>query len=202
MVRENKMAVRLYGNSPQIEEYFGLDVLTCRKITAIIIYSGNIEYYLERAIWRLKNVEPEGTRPETDTKNITKLLSMFQSLAPESDHAYRPHWIVTWCKAAKSAFDIRNNIAHGFAHLRGETMTFMRNPRWEGEERKRAFGDFWCQTAELEMTADSFATLVRMIMEVERNQKSLAEIGNQDALRALNEAKSILGEFSDPNFVP
>ena len=202
MTRENKMPVRLYGNSPKIEESLMLDAHTSRKLAAIIIYSGDIEYYLELAIRKLKDIDPKGIRPITDAKNITDLIKLFEDCAPVTLGNLKPHWINTWSAAARSAFTIRNNIAHGLTVPIETKITFMRNPRWHGQQRKRPFGDFWCDSYTLDFTADSFATLRRMIGTLATKEKSLEDIGSKEALKALNEAKSILGEFAQRAYNP
>lgn len=153
MKHENTMPVRLYGNSPAIEASMELDPHTCRKLTAIIIYCGNIEYHLERAIWKLAAIDPKGIRPKTDSKPITKLIEMFEALTPEMEKEYPPHWMRTWCKATRSGFTIRNNIAHGVTSKLGDPISFMRNPRYEGELRNREHGSFWCNPSTLDFTA-------------------------------------------------
>ena len=202
MTNENKMPVRFYGNSPKIEKSLMLDEHTSRKLAAIIIYSGDIEYYLELAIWRLKNIDPKGIRPVTDSKNISDLIKLFEGCAPEATEKHKVHWISTWCKAARSAYLIRNNIAHGLTVPMETQISFMRNPRWHGQERKRPFGDFWCDPHTLDFTADSFATLRRMIGTLAMTKQTLDDIGNKTALRALNEARSILGEFAQRAYNP
>lgn len=78
----------------------------------------------------------------------------------------------------------------------------MRNPRWHGEVRKREFGDFWCDPYSLDMTADSFATLRRMIASIAITERTIDEVGQGIAIKALNEASSVLGEFSQRAYNP
>lgn len=202
MIHENNMPIRLYGNSPKVEQALKLDEHTSRKIAAIIIYSGDIEYFLELAIWKLKAIDPKGLRPITDAKNVTDLIKLFESCAPDTPNDIKPHWIHTWAKAARSAYIIRNTIAHGVSNNMGETITFMRNPRWHGEVRKREFGDFWCDSNSLDMTADSFATLRRMVASIAITERTINEIGQGIAIKALNEASSVLGEFAQRAYNP
>ena len=202
MNTENTMPVRIYGNSPEVEKSLMLDEHTSRKLAAIIIYSGDIEYYLELAIWRLKNIDPKGTRPFTDAKNITDLIKVFEDCAPETADERKLHWINTWSIATRSAFIIRNNIAHGLTLPIDTQISFMRNGRWHRQERKRPFGDFWCDPHTLDFTADSFATLRRMIGSLAVTKQTVDEVGNKLAVKALNEARSILGEFAQRAYNP
>lgn len=108
----------------------------------------------------------------------------------------------TWCKAARSGFIIRHNIAHGVSFKMETTLVFSRNPRWHGEVRRREFGDLWCEPNTLDLIRESFATLLRVIGTIAQDRKPLPEIANASALRALREARSILGEFADRFYNP
>jgi hypothetical protein len=194
-----KLAVDEYGKADRMELQWGLHPLIGQKIASIIIFAGSIEYYLERAIWRVRNIDPKGIRPETDARIIADLIAMLEAFA-ETLSVDERTLLQTWCHATRSAFIIRHNIAHGVAINVG-TLAFMRNPRWHGETRKREFGDFWADDNTLDLVRGSFATLLRVIALVEAGN-ALAEIANPLALRALREARSILGEFSSQDHNP
>ncbi len=195
-------AVNEYGQASLFEMNWGLQPLSGQKIAAIIIYSGSLEYYAERAIWKCENIQPEGIRPETDAKTITHLISRLENFASTLIEQDGQYLIKLWCDAARSGFLIRNNIAHGVAIKLSNTLAFMRNPRWHGETRKREFGDFWADDSTLDLVCESLAVLLRIIVKVEAEQSTLEEIATPLALRALREARSILGEFSSQNYNP
>ena len=79
---------------------------------------------------------------------------------------------------------------------------FSRNLRWHGELRRREFGDLWCEPDTLDLIRESFATLLCVIGTIAQDRKSLSEVANPQALRALREARSILGEFADRFYNP
>ncbi len=196
------LAVKEYGKANLFETSWGLQPLNSQKIAAIIIYSGSLEYYAERAIWKCENVKPKGIRPETDSQPITHLISRLENFAATLVEHDEQNLLKLWCDAARSGFIIRNNIAHGVAIKLDNKLAFMRNPRWHGETRKRGFGDFWADDSTLDLVCESFAVLLRIIVKVEEGQSTLEEIATPLALRALREARSILGEFSSQDYNP
>ncbi|GFD75690.1 hypothetical protein KUL113_51100 [Tenacibaculum sp. KUL113] len=191
-----------YGRSSIIELSWRLEPLTSQKIAAIVTYSGSIEYYLERAIWRCEGIDPNGIRPETDAKPISNLIPSFKKFSENLEDNKNKSFIQLWCAACASGFIIRNNIVHGVAGVIGDTLTYSRNSCWHGERRKREFGDFWADASTLDMVCESFAVLLRIIVKIERGEESLHEISTPLALRALQEARSILGEFSNQSYNP
>ena len=191
-----------YGSSARLEQYWKLNSEAGQKVAAIITYAGSIEYYLERAIWRCKGIEPRGTKPETDAKSVTQLLKQFEAFSQTLNDDNNQRFVETWCEACSSAFIIRNNIAHGVASIIGDTLTYSRNPCWEGEIRKRAFGDFWADSDTLNMVCDSFAVLLRIISQIENGIEIKELTLHNIAVRALKQANSILGEFSCRDYNP
>ena len=191
-----------YGSSSIIELNWKLEPLISQKIAAIITYSGSLEYYLERAIWRCKGIEPRGIKPETDAKTISQLIGNLQEFFETLEDIRDKKFIQLWCEAGASGFVIRNNIVHGVASIMGETLTYSRNPRWHGEIRKREFGDFWADLSTLDAVSEAFAVLLRIIVKIEKGEESLKDIASPLALKALREARSILGEFSSQSYNP
>ena len=71
---------KIYGRADLIDKALGLDIFG-EKVASIILFAGNIEHHLERAIWVLDRVDPQGVRPKTDAKNITDLIAMLEQHA-------------------------------------------------------------------------------------------------------------------------
>jgi hypothetical protein len=185
-----------------MDQMLGLDEITAAKVASIIVHAGNIEHHLERAIWILEKIEPKGTRPKTDSRPIIDLISMLENCAesvPEDDVRT---FLKTWSKATRSGFIIRHNIAHGVSFKIEESLVFSRNPRWHGELRKREYGDLWCEPYTLDLIRESFATLLRVIVEIATTDQSLSEIASPLAQSAVREARSILGELADQFYNP
>lgn len=195
-------AFKEYGQSSQIERNWRLEPLISQKIAALVTYTGSIEYYLERAIWKFKGIEPKGSRPETDAKSISHMIKSLTQFSASLEVVKERDFIQNWCKAATYGFVIRNNIVHGVASVLGDTLSYSRNPCWHGEERKREFGDFWADLSTLEMVCESFAVLLRIIAKIERGEETLADIASPIAVKALQQSTSILGEFSSQHYNP
>ena len=106
---------------------------------------------------------------------ITDLIKMLETHVHTLPKDNAQAMLLTWCVAARSGFTIRHNIAHGVPGRMGDTLTFMRNPRWAGEVRKREFGDFWADESTLDLMRGAFATLLRVMRHVERGEQSLQD---------------------------
>lgn len=73
---------------------------------------------------------------------------------------------------------------------------------WHGEIRKREFGDLWCDTYTLDLIRESFATLLRIILTIAKDNRPLAEVASPLSIRAVREVRSIPGEFADRIYNP
>lgn len=197
-----KSSVHDFGRAGEIDQALGLNDLNSRQIASIIIFSGTIEFHLERAIWKLDDLDPKGKRPRTDAKPIVALIDMFEAHANICVTSDERALITTWCSAARGGFTIRNNIAHGVTSNIGDTLVLMRNPQWQGETRKRAFGDIWCDENTMDLIRQSFAVLLRTVIGISSPEKKLAQVATPEVLRALREARSILGEFASQDYNP
>ncbi|MCA0012095.1 hypothetical protein LB561_13810 [Mesorhizobium sp. B292B1B] len=194
--------VMTYGRADLLEERLGLKPVVGQRIAAIIIFAATIEHHLERALWKLKGLNPQGIRPETDARMISDLIGMLErfalTLAPGEERTL----LETWGKAARFAFAIRNDIAHGVPTNMGETLAFMNNPRWHGETRKRPFSDYWAEHYSLDLVRHAFAVLLRVIVGVSSEKMTLAELAKPPLLRALRDTLSILGEMASKDYNP
>ncbi len=173
----------------------GVDIIRGELIAAVVIFGANIEHYLEHAIWQLRG-EPIPPKPDTDAKRITTLIELLRKEIALIEDDDKRKMLEMWCDAAGDGFIIRNNIVHGVpVPLGGGGAIFMRNPRWGGVERKQDFGMFGGETDTLIMVRDSFAVLLRIIHAVSVGSADL--MSNKLAMRAVREARSMLGEFAD-----
>jgi hypothetical protein len=189
-----------FGRADALQEQMGIDPAFGLSLAAILVFAANIENYVERAIWTVSGVDPRGTQPATDAKQITQLIEMLAQTASVLPDRELSAMLDTWCRAAQSGFIIRNNIVHGVT-VRMETMVaFMRNPRWDGVIRKRPYGDLWADDYTLDLVRQSFAVLLRIIFAVGKGAGAIAS--DVVAKRALNEARSILGEFASRDYNP
>jgi hypothetical protein len=197
-----KHSTQEFGRADQLDTALGLDAVVGPKLASIIVFAANIEYHLERAIWVLEGIDPKGIRPKTDGKPTSELIAMLESRAEEELDPSVRQMLTTWCEAARPGFIIRHNVAHGVSFKMEKTLIFSRNPRWHGEVRRREFGDLWGETGTLDMIRESFATLLRVIGTLAQDRNPPLEIVRPQVMRALREARSILGEFADEFYNP
>lgn len=203
--RGMKDAMSKYGRADIVMARLGLNPIIGERIAAIITFSAAIENLLELAIWRVNEIDPSGTRPETDSKQLTNLIAMLKNFALSLEDGDLRTMLETWCKAASAGATIRNNIAHGMPSCIDGTLVFMRNHRWgktDVIDRKRAFGDLWIQADEIELISNALAVLLRIVGSLARDDVPLSTIPTQDAMRALRGARSVLGEFADQGYNP
>ncbi len=195
-------ALAKYGRSVQLQERLGLTPSVGQKIAAIITFAGGIEYYLERALWKLRGIDPSGSKPDTDAKPISDLIGMLEKFAVGLAAGDQRTLLEIWCAAARSGFVVRHNIAHGVPTKMGETLAYLRNPRWHGEVRKREFGDFWADEHTLDLVREAMAALLRTIARLSEDVASPKDIATPTALTALRTARSVLGEFASQDYNP
>jgi hypothetical protein len=191
-----------YGNADLAQQRLGLSPPVGQKTAAIVTFSGGIEHYLERALWKLKKIDPQGIRPDTDAKMISDLIAMLENFAATLTLGDERRLLEGWCAAARSGFVIRHNIVHGLPVRLGDKLGYMRNPRWHGEIRKREFGDFWAEEGTLDLVREAMAVLLRIIHQLAGDDVSLKDIASPLALKALVMARSVLGEFASQNYNP
>lgn len=150
----------------------------------------------------MRGIDPEGIKPDTDARMSSDLIAMLEWWASDRVVGAERRFLLDWCEAARSGFTIRHNIAHGVPVRFGETLAYMRNPRWEGEKRKRAFGDFCPDPNPLEFVRQAMATPLRIIERLSRNEGDLPSTATPVVARALRAARSVLGEFASQNYNP
>jgi hypothetical protein len=191
-----------YGNADLVERQLGLTPSVGQKIAAIITFAGSIEYHLERALWKLRSIDPRGIKPDTDTKMISDLIAMLEKFAANLATGDERTLLERWCAAARSGFVIRHNIAHGVPIKPGKTLAYARNPRWHGEVRKREFGAFWADEYTLDLVREGMVVLLRVIVRLSLDDVSLKDIASPLALKALQTTRSVLGEFASQDYNP
>jgi hypothetical protein len=191
-----------YGRADRLQVHLGLTPEVGSKIAAIITFAGAIEHFLERALWRLRGIDPKGIMPDTDAKQISDLIGMLATYGEELATDDHRTFVAAWCSAARSGFAVRHNIAHGVPIKMGDTLAYMRNPRWEGEIRKREFGDFWADAHTLDLVREAMAVLYRSIAQLAKEDTGVADVATEQARRAVRTARSVLGEFASQTYNP
>jgi hypothetical protein len=117
-------AMKEYGRADFIQQQLGLSLSIGQKLAAIITFAGSIEYHLERALWRLRRIDPKNVKPETDARVITDLISMLErfaaSLAPGEEKAL----LEGWCQSATPHFGPRRRCAISQTPLTASSLAY------------------------------------------------------------------------------
>lgn len=174
----------------------GLNAEVAQKIAAILIFAGNIEFRLERAIWRLQSHAPKGVRHATDAKPIGSLIDMFEIEGRKLPPGPEQDLVEDWCAAARLAFEFRHSIAHGVAIRLETAMSFERNRSWQGELRKRRAASLWADSYTLDSIRVTFAVLLRVINSVSNERHPWETVAIPRSLKALKWARSLMGEMA------
>lgn len=179
-----------YGLTPSMLERIGASAVLC----------GNIEFWLERAIWELDGKALEGERPWTDGKPVSAHIEQLDALKDKISNKLLAELIGFWCKAAHPAFHCRNSILHGVAlSFDGSPPSFLRNTLWDGVVRKRDPASFVADEHTLGLIATVYDVLLRGIILIEKcaQDESLSTHITQELVQNLQAAKSVASELSD-----
>ena len=183
------------GKPDQLKQSLGLAGEVSEDIAAIVVFAAQVEFYLERAIWRLRKEVPTGEYPTTDRVPISRLIRTLRDEATNAADSAVRSLLEAWCSAADPAFICRHTVVHGALAPIGGVFSLSRNPAWAGERRKREFTNIWSSGGELSAVRDAFAVLLRIIAAAAQNDETLRRYANAEALQALKIAAGVTGEF-------
>jgi hypothetical protein len=135
------------------------DVL--QRVGALALVWGQFESNLETAVWALRGDDVAGTRPWTDKTSVSDWIKELGK--PRSQFPATTQEILQMASlAALDLMDYRHALVHG-AMLPSPTMpTFIRNPGWHGEVRKRPSHDAHVDRNLLDMAIDGAWTLCQV----------------------------------------
>lgn len=179
-----------------LEANLGLSASIAPKIGALIVFAGNVEFRLERAIWRLQKHAPRGVRHPTDAKPIGELIGMFEEEVAKLHESPERQLAELWCPTARIAFDFRHSIAHGAAFRTEGAMSIHRNRSWSGEIRKRPEASLWGDEGTFENIYLTFALLLRVINSFGNERRPMDTIGTPVLLKAMRSANLLMGEMA------
>jgi hypothetical protein len=52
------------GMADQLDEAWGINLIVGQKVASLVALFGSVEYHLERAIWKLKGIDPKELDPK------------------------------------------------------------------------------------------------------------------------------------------
>jgi hypothetical protein len=140
---------------------WGFPAEVLQRIGVLALVWGQFESNLETTIWALRGDYVAGTRPWTDRKPVSDWIRELGKARPKFPPNVQQILQVA-SLAALDLMDYRHALVHG-AMLPSPTMpTFIRNPLWHGEVRKRPTHDAHVDQNLLNMAIDSAWTLCQL----------------------------------------
>ncbi|QFU23039.1 hypothetical protein FM038_013350 [Shewanella eurypsychrophilus] len=120
----------------------GLQPTHLMMIGSFITVYGLFETTLERSLWALREIKVEGERPFTEKMNTAAQFKMLGDGNPKLTDKCNAILKVA-AHAARDLNEYRNSLVHGYLLSFGpdSVPSFLKNPRWHGEDRKKAAGD-------------------------------------------------------------
>lgn len=142
-----------WGFPPEVQQRLG----------ALAVVWGVFETSLESTLWALDGDEVKGERPWTDKTSIGVWIEEFGK--PRSQFPGEANAVLQ--EASISASDLmeyRHSITHGWMLPSSTMPIFVRNPSWNGEQRKRPSHDAHVDANLLDMAIDSAWTLCQVVL--------------------------------------
>jgi hypothetical protein len=171
---------------------WGFPPEVAQRLGALTVLWGVFEGHLEKALWSLRGEDVAGKRPWTDTQTIGVWINELGRPRPQlsTEAAELLH---AASLAAADLMEYRHSIAHGWMLPSSTMPTFIRNPRWNMEQRKRPTHDAHVDENLLDMALDCAWTLCRVAAAVPSHAENPDELSNiRDDVRR---ARSLANEL-------
>lgn len=152
-------------------------------IGAFIVAYGLFETTLERALWTLKEETISGVRPFTERLNTKSQFVVLAAGSPKLSAECNGVLKIA-AIAAEDLNEYRNSLIHGYLISVGDgsTPSFIKNPAWSGEKRKKPVGDAYIHEPFQDLVLIAAWTLFGLVRQVE---KSLREPQAQSTIEAM-----------------
>lgn len=166
-----------------------------QRIGALGVIWGMFEANLETTLWALREEQVVGVRPSTDKTTISQWIDALgegsAKLNTEGQDILRSASI-----AAKDLMEYRHALVHGWL-IPFQTMpTFVRNPTWNGEIRKRPTSDAHVDENLLDMAIDAAWILCRVVFAAKAACSDARQAATLTALKnEVSRAKSEANEL-------
>lgn len=166
-----------------------------QRIGAFGVVWGVFETNLETTLWTLRDEEVTGIRPSTDKVSISQWID---AIAEDSSKLGTEAQSVLHLAAgaAKDLMEYRHALIHGWLLPFQSMPTFIRNPVWNREKRRRPTTDAHVDENLLDMAIDAAWTLCRVIFATKAacegaNQPEKLAALRRDVMRAASEANEL-----------
>lgn len=150
--------VKKSANIAEHLERLGFSSDVQRKIGAFVVVWAMFETSLEKAVWAIRAENVKGVLPSTDKTPVSEWIKTLRkrstNLSPQSRELIQMATTV-----ADDILEYRNSIAHGHIVPYGDSTSFVRNPKWHGEQRTRPSSEAHVDENLLDMAIDTVGVL-------------------------------------------
>lgn len=168
-----------------------------QRIGAFAVTWGLFESTLEYAIWSLRNEDVRDARPSTERMQVGEWLDVLgqghSTFSTKANEVLRMAAI-----AGEDLMNYRHSLFHGHLLAFGTPgqASFLRNPAWHGETRKRPVGDAHVSLNLLDMAIEAAYYLLVVAKTVPKAQLEPSETEKLEAmLDDVGRAKSFACEL-------
>lgn len=133
-----------------------------QRLGALVVVWGIFEARLEKTLWTLKGEQVAGVRPSTDKTPVSTWIDDLKTQGGQ----FPPDIQVMFREASAAAFDLmeyRHAIMHGWLVASPSIAIFIRNPRWNGEKRRRPSHDAHVDENLLDMALECAWIVLRFV---------------------------------------
>jgi len=133
-----------------------------QRIGALGIVWGVFETNLESALWAFRDEDVAGVRPSTDNSTVSEWIKEFGEGSYKFDKDVQDILQLA-SLTANDLMEYRHALVHGWLIPFPSGPTFIRNPRWNGELRKRESNDAHVDENLLDMAIDAVWVLCNIV---------------------------------------
>jgi hypothetical protein len=142
---------------------WGFPLEVQQRIGALAVVWSLFEANLETTLWALRGEQVRGRRPSTDKTSAGAWIKELGTEWPQ----FPPDAREVLCSASLAAFDLmeyRHALMHGWMLCSPTMPTFIRNPTWNGEIRKRPSHGAHVDANLLDLAVDCAWVLCRFVL--------------------------------------
>ncbi|MCR4304184.1 MAG: hypothetical protein NUV63_08190 [Gallionella sp.] len=166
-----------------------------QRIGALGIVWGVFETNLENTLWALRDEQVVGIRPSTDKTSISQWIDALAEDSPKLN-TEEQDVLRSASTAAKDLMEYRHALVHGSLIPFQTIPTFIRNPTWNGEKRKRPTSDAHVDENLLDMAIDATWILCRVVFAAKAACSDARQANTLTALKnEVSRAKSEANEL-------
>lgn len=178
-----------------------------QRMGALGIVWGIFETNLESTVWALLDEIVSGTRPSTDTTTVSQWIKVLgKGSSKFNDDAQNVLQLTA--ETAEDLMTYRHSIVHGTMIPNIDGPTFIRNPQWNRELRKRPSSDAHVSVNLLNMAISTAWILCRVVFAVRSacadttKTKNIVALKNEviQAKRHANELRHLTALMNDPKY--